>query len=75
MVKVFDRLFFLGSVGLGDSFVYSGIVNHFADRCNELHVPAQPKFYKTIKTLYQDHPNVKVVSLESNDNPSIKVKE
>ena len=72
MVKIFDRLFFLGSVGLGDSFVYSGIVNHFADRCNELHVPAQPKFYKTIKTLYQDHPNVKVVSLESNDNHIIQ---
>jgi len=68
MIKLFDRLFFLGPVGLGDSFVQSGIVNHFADRCNELHVPAQPKFYKTIKTLYQEHPNIKVIALEPNDD-------
>jgi len=68
MIKLFDKLFFLGSVGLGDSFVQSGIVNHFADRCLELHVPAQPKFYKTIKTLYQDHPNIKVVPLEPNED-------
>jgi hypothetical protein len=48
MIKLFDKLFFLGPVGLGDTFVQSGIVNHFADRSHELHVPAQPKFYKTV---------------------------
>lgn len=67
MIKIFDKLFFIGAVGLGDSFVQSGMVHHYADRCNELHVPSQPKFYKTIKTLYQDCPNIKVVALEPND--------
>lgn len=64
MIKIFDRLFFLGSVGLGDSFVQSGLVHHFADRSHELHLPAQPKFFKTIKTLYQDHPSIIVIPLE-----------
>ena len=68
MIKLFDKLFFLGPVGLGDTFVQSGIVNHFADRSHELHVPAQPKFYKTVKTLYQDHPNIKVIALEPDEN-------
>ena len=63
MIKIFDKLFFLGSVGLGDSFVQSGMVNHYADRCQELHLPARPSFYKTTKTLYQDHPNIKIVAL------------
>jgi hypothetical protein len=63
MIKIFDRLFFMGPMSLGDSFVLCGMVNHYADRCNELHVPADPRFFKTIKTLYQDHPNIRVVSM------------
>ena len=63
MIKIFDRLFCMGPMSLGDSFVLCGMVNHYADRCNELHVPADPKFYKTIKTLYQDHPNICVVAM------------
>lgn len=63
MIKIFDRLFFMGPMSLGDSFVLCGMVNHFADRCNELHVPADPRFFETIKTLYQDHPNIRVVSI------------
>lgn len=63
MIKIFDRLFFMGPMSLGDSFVLCGMVNYFADRCKELHVPADPRFYKTIKTLYQDHPNIKVIPL------------
>jgi hypothetical protein len=63
MIKVFDRLFFMGPMSLGDSFVLCGMVNHYADRCHELHVPADPRFYKTIKTLYQDHPNIIVAAM------------
>lgn len=65
-MKIFDKLFFIGPVGLGDNFVLNGMVHYFGDRCNELHLPTQSKFLKTIETLYQDYPNIKVVAI-SND--------
>lgn len=68
MKKIFDRLFFAGPMSLGDSFVASGIVHYFGDRTNELHVPVLPKFYKTLSTLYQDHPHIKVVALDPYNN-------
>lgn len=67
MKKIYDRLFFAGPMSLGDNFVMSGIVNYYADRCDELHLPTSPNFYNTIKTLYQDHPNVIVVPLNPYD--------
>lgn len=63
MKKIFDRLFFSGPMSLGDAFVCSGIVHYYGDRCDELHLPVLEKFNKTLSTLYQDHPNIKVVSL------------
>ena len=63
MRKVFDRLFFLGPMSLGDSIVSSGIAHYYADQSNELHYPAMPNFYPTMKTLFQDYPNIKVVPL------------
>jgi len=63
MRKIFDKLFFSGPMSLGDSFVASGVVHHFGDRCQELHLPVLPKFHKTLSTLYQDHPHIKVVGL------------
>lgn len=63
MIKIFDRLCFFGPMGLGDNFVVSGIVHYFADRCNEIHVPIQPKFIKTMTTLYKDHENIIVFPL------------
>jgi hypothetical protein len=60
-MKIFDKLFFIGPMGLGDNFVLNGMVHYFGDRCNELHLPTQSKFFKTIETLYQDYPNIKVV--------------
>jgi len=66
MNKIFDRLYFNGPLGLGDSFVVSGLVHYYADRCVEMHVPALPKFFDTIKCLYQDHSHIKVIPI-SND--------
>lgn len=63
MSKIYDRLFFVGPMGLGDTFVHSGIVHHFGDRSFELHLPVWPKFYNTVSCLYQDHPHIKVVGL------------
>ena len=63
MSKIFDKLFYVGPLGLGDSFVNTGAVHYFADRCIELHLPVWPKFYKTLSCLYQDFPNIKVIPL------------
>jgi len=63
MAKIFDRLFYIGPLGLGDNFVNAGIVHYFADRCFELHVPVWPIFLDTMTCLYQDYPNIKVVGL------------
>lgn len=60
MPKVFDRLFFTGPMSLSDSFIMNGVAHHFGDQCEELHVPCLPQFYDTIRTLYQDYPNIKV---------------
>ena len=59
--KIFDKLFFLGALTLGDNFVYSGIVHHFAEKTNELYIPIELKFFNTINTLYQDYNNIIVV--------------
>ena len=67
MPKIFDRLFFIGPMCLGDSFMMSGMVHYYADRCNELHYPVLPAFYTTLRTLYQDYPNIIVVPLEGYD--------
>jgi len=65
MMKIFDRMFFIGASSLGDNFVLTGIAHHFGDRCNELHVPAMPGNFETLNTLYQDFPNIKVISTDS----------
>jgi len=59
--KIYDRLFFAGMSALGDSFVMNGIVNYFADRCYELHVPCWDKYYDTTRCLYKDSDNIKVI--------------
>jgi RNAse (barnase) inhibitor barstar len=60
---------------LGDSFILSGIVHYYAERCEELHVPAQSNFLETLTTLYQDHPNIKVVCIEHADEVDDYAKE
>lgn len=63
MPKVFDRLFFIGPMSLGDAFIMNGIAHYFGDQCEELHIPCLPQYYDTIQTLYQDHSHIKVVPL------------
>ena len=67
MPAIFDKLFFIGPMSLGDSFVTSGIANYYGDRCSELHYPTLPKYFKTLKTLFQDHPNITVIQLNGPD--------
>lgn len=63
MSKIFDKLFFMGPMTLGDNFVYSGIVHYYGDRCTELHVPSGEENFDTLTTLYQEHPHIKVVQM------------
>ena len=67
MFKLFDRLLFMAPFSLGDSFVVSGIVHHYAERCEELYVPVRGVFLETLTTLYQDYPNIKIVQIEHAD--------
>jgi hypothetical protein len=58
-----DKLFFIGYQSLGDTFIHNGIAHHYAKMCKELHVPTHPYYEGTTRCLYQDFPNIKVVSL------------
>jgi len=66
--KIYDRLFFVGVCGLGDSFVSSGMAHHYADRSLELHIPCWEHFYETIACLYKDFDNIKVIPFKSDNN-------
>lgn len=57
---------------LGDHFVHAGIINHYADRCKELHVPVKPHNYSTIKILFQEHPNIIVVAINGDDEDYVR---
>jgi hypothetical protein len=72
MIKVFDKMFFIGPMSLGDNFVLSGIAHHFGDRSNELHIPVNPEHYETMSTLYQDHPHIKVISTASYNHDDVR---
>jgi hypothetical protein len=74
MSKIFDRLFFIGPMSLGDAFVSSGIANYYADRCIELHYPTLPKYYETLNTLFQDHPNIKVIPIDGPEHETQYIK-
>jgi hypothetical protein len=67
MPAIFDKLFFIGPMSLGDSFVTTGIANYYGDRCIKLHYPAKPQYFKTLKTLFQDHPNITVIPIDGID--------
>ena len=68
MMKLYDKMFFMSTTSLGDSFVLTGIIHHYGDRCNELHVPVMSGQFETLSTLYQEHPNIKVISGDSYNN-------
>jgi len=61
-MPMYDRLYFVAAMTLGDNFVYSGVAHHYADRSQELHIPVETKFFKTMQCLYQDYPNIKLFS-------------
>jgi len=62
MMKLYDKLFFMSTSPLGDAFMLSGMVHYYGDRCNELHVPVMDGYYETLSTLYQDYPNIRIIS-------------
>lgn len=60
---IFDKLFFISPMDLGDYFVQCGIINYYADRTNVLHLPVKHHNYETLFTLFQDHPNIRVIPI------------
>lgn len=69
---IFDKLYFVGPMDLGDHFVHAGIINYYADRCNELHVPVKPHNYDTVSTLFWENSNVRVVVLNENEDDYVR---
>ena len=59
-IPIFDRLLMDGRYHLGDCFVMSGIVNHYADHCRELHLAVGKGYEKTLGSLYKEHPNIRI---------------
>ena len=70
MNKLFDRLYFIGPMSLGDHFVFNGISHYYGDRTDELHLPCLPCYYDTVSCLYQDYPNIKVVPIAVEEEES-----
>ena len=62
MNKIFDKLCFTEAVGLGDIFVYSGIIHHFAEKTNEVFIQTRLNYFDTATTLFQDYDNITVFS-------------
>ena len=50
-------------LGLGDHFICNGLVHSLLERNNweELHLVCKPHYSKTIKHLYEDFPNIKLL--------------
>jgi hypothetical protein len=67
MAKFLENIFFIGPMSLGDCFVVNGLAHYFGDRCNELHYPVRPVYFKTIQSLYRNFPHIKVVALDPLD--------
>jgi hypothetical protein len=67
MSKIIDKLYFYGPSALGDYFVMSGIIHHYSDICEELHLPCWEEHEKSIKTLFKDCPNIKIPIFEHNN--------
>jgi len=67
MRKEFDKLYYDGHGDLGDSFITSGIVHHYAKKTNKLHVSISPKNGKTLRCLYQDYKNIKLFDYENEE--------
>jgi len=65
-IKLFDKLFFMGPMSLGDSIVANGIVNYYADRCHELHLPINHSFKESLHYLYSESSNIKCVEFPPN---------
>jgi hypothetical protein len=59
--KIFDRLVFSEVGHLGDNLVQVGVVNYYADHCEELHLIVQEARLKTLTSLYKEHPNIKII--------------
>lgn len=61
---MFDRLYMMTPLSLGDAFAVNGLIHHFGDMTDELYVPTGSEFYKTISSLYKEYVNIHVVAID-----------
>ena len=73
-MKIFDKLFMMGTMSLGDAFALNGLVHYYGDMTDELHICMPSEFIPTIKTLYQDHPHIKVATIEFSESEEEYIK-
>lgn len=69
--NIFENVFFGCGTALGDMFVTNAIVHHYAERSSQLFIPCNETNFPTAKSLYQDTPNIHIVS--GNEYESLKL--
>lgn len=48
-------------LGIGDHFICNGLVHSISDEYDEVHLVCKKSCYNTVKHLYEDYPNIKVI--------------
>jgi hypothetical protein len=66
-MKIFGKVFFDSSVGLGDAFVMNAIIRHYARMSERLYYPARAEFWQSVKCLYKDVDNIEVWPFHNNE--------
>jgi hypothetical protein len=59
------------NLGLGDAIICNGIINNIAKNFDTVFIFCKPKFYESIKFLYNDNP--KVVPLPADDSEALAI--
>jgi hypothetical protein len=55
-------VFFKDGTSLGDVFVINGLIHHAAKDAEQLFYFCDPGYFETVNCLYQDHPNIHIIS-------------
>ncbi len=62
-----NRAFIYTHLGLGDMFLMNGAVRFLRERYEEVYVVSKPKYEDTVKSMYSDDPNIRIVVADDAD--------